>query len=54
MSATSMIRRVRQDAARRGLALGLRMVGTVFGGYAATALAVTAAGALLARLGLVR
>lgn len=58
MSATLMVRRVRQGAARRGLALGLdiglRILGAVAGGYGVTALAVAAAGALLARLGMAR
>lgn len=34
--------------------LVLRLLGAVFGGYALTALAVAAAGAVLARLGMVR
>lgn len=54
MSATLMVRRVRQGAAPRGLALGLRILGAMAGGYAVTALAVAAAGALLARLGMAR
>jgi hypothetical protein len=58
MSATLMVRRIRQGAAGRGLApgldIGLRILGAVAGGYAVTALAVAAAGALLARLGMAR
>lgn len=44
----------RRDAAGRRIALGLRVLGAVAGGYAVTALAVAVAGAALARAGMAR
>jgi hypothetical protein len=41
-------------AFNRIVSLGLRVLGAVFGGYALTALAVSTAGAVMARLGLTR
>lgn len=43
-----------EHRAARSLRVGLHVLGAVFGGYALAALAVAAAGALLARLGMAR
>ncbi|RSZ59280.1 iron transporter [Massilia atriviolacea] len=45
---------MRAAAASSGVLTGLRVIGAVFGGYAVTALGVSTAAALLARLGMAR